>query len=60
MSQTTLEQIRSHLDTAKIAYREVEHEPTRTYGIATCDSWCLYDAMIGIQRTTAAPEYLYV
>jgi len=30
MSQTTFEQIRSHLDTAGITYREVEHEPTRT------------------------------
>jgi len=30
MSQTTLEQIRNHLNTAGIAFREVEHEPTRT------------------------------
>jgi len=30
MSQTKLQLIRSHLDTRGIAYREVEHEPTRT------------------------------
>lgn len=30
MSQTKLEQIRAHLKDAGIAYREVEHQPTRT------------------------------
>ena len=30
MSQDTLEQIRTHLNAAGVAFREVEHEPTRT------------------------------
>ena len=30
MSQSTLEQIRAHLNAAGVAFREVEHEPTRT------------------------------
>jgi len=30
MSQNTLEQIRSYLNAAGVAFREVEHEPTRT------------------------------
>jgi len=30
MSQTMLEQIRTHLNAAGMTYREVEHEPTRT------------------------------
>ena len=30
MSQTTLEQIRAYLKAKNIAFREVEHEPTRT------------------------------
>ena len=30
MSQDTLEQIRAHLTAAGVAFREVEHEPTRT------------------------------